>query len=477
MNRYDDPRWYEEDPGAQAHEEHAAQVPPTQPEQHDFIPFAFPSDEELQQQQQGQYPSHAQSNTKAHRFQQSFRRFLVIAAFVVVAFWIGWFSHQLFANSYHPGSDSQTYLNLFEQAWSTVDQNYVDRNAINYQKMTYAAIDAMVKSLGDTNHSRFMTPAEVQAEHQQLSGKFTGIGIYLRQDQQTKQLIINAPIPGSPAEKAGLKHGDVIVAVNGTNVVGKDTTAVSNLIQGTAGTQVTITVQRAGQNMTFHVMRAEIQVPNVIMHYISEDHIADIQIVQFSDGISSQLRAAVNEAKREGATRIILDLRDNPGGYLNEAVDTASVFVKSGNVLLERDSSGQNTPVAVNGNTLDTTSQMVVLVNQNSASAAEIVTGALHDNHRATIIGVKTFGTGTVLQQFNLADGSALLVGTQEWLRPTGANFRQGILPDFTITMPTNAAQLSPNDENAGHMTEQQILNSGDAQLSEAIHYLTGQIK
>jgi len=481
VSRYDDPRWYEE----QHTDDQAFSKQPTNLEMgnqgsgfteydntnnvHNDV-FDFLPDEDSQQ-------NHSQAYDRVYRFQQAFRRFLVIAAFVVVAFWAGWFSHQVFANSFHPGSQSQANLNLFEQAWNTVDQNYVDRKSVDYKKMTYAAIDAMVKSLGDTNHSRFLTPADVQAEHQQLSGKFTGVGIYLHQDQKTKQLIINAPIPGSPAEKAGLKHGDVIIGVNGINVVGKDTTAVSNLIQGKVDTPVDITVQRSGvaQPITFHMLRAQIQVPNVIMHYIPEDHIADIQIVQFSEGVSSQLRDAVNQAKSMGATRIILDLRDNPGGYLNEAVDTTSLFVKSGNVLLERGSNGQETPVGVNGNPIDTTSQIVVLVNHNSASAAEIVTGALRDNNRAIVLGDNTFGTGTVLQQFNLSDGSAVLLGTQEWLRPTGTDFRHGIKPDVPVTQPANGTELFPNDENTGHMTEQQILDSGDAQLVAAIHYLEGQ--
>ncbi len=174
------------------------------------------------------------------------------------------------------------------------------------------------------------------------------------------------------------------------------------------------------QTLTFKITREVINVPNVLMHYIAQDHIADIQIVQFSDGVSSQLKTDLQQAKKDGATKIILDLRENPGGYLNEAVDTASEFVKSGNVLLEQDSSGTKTPVPVTGNTINTSSPIVVLVNHDTASAAEIVSGALQDNHRAVIMGITTFGTGTVLQQFNLSDGSAILIGTQEWLTPAG---------------------------------------------------------
>jgi carboxyl-terminal processing protease len=177
-----------------------------------------------------------------------------------------------------------------------------------------------------------------------------------------------------------------------------------------------------------------------------------------------------------GAKKIILDLRNDPGGLVNEAVNVASQFVKSGNVFLEQDSSGQRTPIAVTGNTTDNTDTMVVLVNKGTASAAEIVSGALKDNKRALILGVQgqtTYGTGTVLQQFSLSDGSALLIGTQEWLTPDGQFIRDsGIKPDMTVKVDPNGTLLTPDLENASHMTEQQILTSGDIQLAAAIQYL-----
>jgi carboxyl-terminal processing protease len=394
---------------------------------------------------------------------------------LIVAFFAGWFSHQNFAYSFIPGSQSQTYEGLFQQAWNDIDQNYVDRKAVDYRQMSYQAIRAIVDVLHDTGHTRFLTPADVQAENQELSGTFTGIGIYLRQDQTTKQLVITATIPGSPAEKAGFKRGDILLAVNGTSIVGEDVDTVTPIIQGKAGTSVSVTVKRPStqQTLTITVLRAEITVPNVIWHYIPQDHIAHIQIVQFSSGASDQLKKALIQAKQMGATSFILDMRDDPGGYLQEAINTASEFMASGNVLLEQDSKGVRTPYMVNGATVNTTSPIVVLVNNNTASAAEIVSGALQDNHRAYIIGVKTFGTGTVLEEFPLSDGSALLLGTREWLTPDGHFIRnQGITPNMTVTLNANVIPLEPNDENVGHLTEQQILSSGDTQLAAAIHYL-----
>jgi carboxyl-terminal processing protease len=400
---------------------------------------------------------------------------VVLLALLLITFLGGWFGNQLYANSFNSSNQSQAYSNLFQQAWSIVDQHYVDRKAVDYKQMSYKAIQSMLDVLHDKGHTRFLTPQDVQAENQQLSGTFTGVGIYLHQDPKTKQLIITSPIPGSPAEKAGLKHGDIITAINNVSTAGKDIPGVSTLIQGKAGTSVTITVQRpsTGQTLKIPVVRAQITVPNVLMHYIAEDHIADIQMVQFASGVANQLRDAIQQAKKLGAHKIILDLRENPGGYLSEAVDTASEFMKTGNVLLEQDSSGNRTPYAVTGSTIDTSDPIAVLINGDTASAAEIVSGALQDNKRAILIGEKTFGTGTVLEEYSLSDGSAILLGTHEWLTPNGSFIRDnGIHPNIEVKLPANANIMTPTDENAGKMNEQQILASGDNQLVSAIHYL-----
>ena len=470
MSRYDDPSWYEEQntqpPTPTDNTAHNGQYPSSwntmKPEEDDM--YVRPSSS-----------SPTQTPQWRRHLGRTIGRFLTIIALVVIAFFGGWFAHQFFGSSFNQSDQSHSYSQLFQQAWTIIDQNYVDRKDVNYKNMSYAAINAMVTSLHDTGHTRFLTPQEVQSENQQLSGSYVGIGIYLQQNAQTKQVIITSTIPGSPASKAGFKRGDVIIAVNGTSTVGKDIPFISNLIQGPEGTAVSITVQRAGvqQPLIIRATRAKISVPNVTMHYIKEDGVAHIQIIQFADGVSSQLKDALTQAKKLGAKKIVLDLRDDPGGYLTEAINTASEFMSSGTVLQEQDSSGQKQTISVTGGAQFTTQEMVVLVNNNTASAAEIVSGSLQQNNRAIVIGQKTFGTGTVLQQFNLSDGSALLVGTQEWLTPKGQFIRgNGIQPNVVVTLPSNDAPLTPNDENAGNMTEQQILQSGDAQLVAALHYL-----
>jgi carboxyl-terminal processing protease len=401
--------------------------------------------------------------------------YFISAILIVAAFCAGWFGNQRFSGTIAQNGDSGKYAQLFQQAWSTVDQNYVDRKQINYQQMSYSAIKAMVDALHDTGHTRFLTPDELKSENQSLSGKFIGIGVTLNQDSTTKEWTITSTIAGSPAEKVGIRRGDILLKVNGTDVTNKPYDAVSGLIQGPEGTTVALDVRRAdnAQPLTFKVTRAEIDVQNVTMHYIKENHIAHIQIAQFAQGISDQLKTQLQAAKKLGATKIILDLRNNTGGFLDQAVNTASTFISKGNVLLEQDSDGKRTPVAVNGNPIDTTSTMVVLINNSSASASEIVAGSLKDNKRATLIGEKTFGTGTVLQQFNLSDGSAILIGTQEWLTPNGQFIRdQGIKPDIQVGLGDKGAILTPSDEDNGNLNEAQVLQSNDPQLIEAIKYL-----
>ncbi len=391
----------------------------------------------------------------------------------------GWLGHLVKTRNQLPPASAQQYAPLIWQAWSDIDQYYVDKGAIDHQKMTYAAIKAMVDSLGDTGHSRFETPQEVQQEKQQLSGNYVGIGILLQPDPTGQYFQIAAVFPNSPAEKANLKPGDVILAVNGKSTQGASLDQLHTLITGPAGTSVTLTLKRPGQDQPFDVTlkREQVQLPIVTYHYFPESHIAHIAISQFAAGTDSLLRRALTDLRKQGMQKIILDLRDNPGGYLDEAIPVASEFIPAGNgrnVVLVKDSDGSISPRPVQPGGLATDIPLVVLVNNNSASAAEIVTGAIKDHHRGVIMGEHTFGTGTILQEFDLPDGSALLLGVQEFLTPDGHFIRNGgIQPDIKVSLPNPSTQENmPLIENAQNQTAAQALQSSDTQFVAAYQYL-----
>jgi carboxyl-terminal processing protease len=360
---------------------------------------------------------------------------------------------------------------LIVDAWNTIEKNYVDRSAVSNTPLAYGAITGMVNALGDTGHSRFMSPQAVQSENSYTSGQFEGIGA----EVQTKdnQTVIVAPIPGSPAEKAGVEPGDIIVKVDGGDVSGLPLESVVNKILGPAGTQVQITLQNptTKQNRTLTITRARISVQNVSWNLIPGTSIADVQIAGFSSGVTSQLKAAITAIQAQGATGLILDLRNNPGGLLNESVSLASQFLKSGVVLQEKDAQGKINNVNVQHGGTATDIPMVVLINQGTASAAEIVSGALQDSQRATLVGETTFGTGTVLDTFSLPDNSALLLATREWLTPKGrVIWHKGIQPDQTVSLPPNAAPLYAYQ--IKNLTAADVQATQDTQFLQALKIL-----
>ncbi len=370
-----------------------------------------------------------------------------------------------------PPGTAQDFQLLID-AWNTIQQNYVDRSALQNTPLTYGAISGMVDALGDTGHSRFESPQVLSEETASLSGSFQGIGAEV--ELKDGNVVIVAPYAGSPAEKAGVKPGDIIVKVDGVDVEGQSLDSVVQRILGPAGTQVTITLEDPNTKVqrTVTITRAKISIHNVTWTMIPGTTIADLHIAGFSAGVTSQVKEALKAIQAQGATGLILDLRDNPGGYLDEAIGVSSQFLKDGIVMQEKDAQGKITQVPVQPGGLATSSPMVVLINQGTASAAEIVSGALQDAGRAPLIGQTTFGTGTVLNTFTLPDQSAILLATQEWLTPKGrVIWHQGISPDQTVTLSANAQPAFP--EMMSQMTAEQFNASQDTQLLQAIKTLS----
>ncbi len=366
-------------------------------------------------------------------------------------------------------ADSLQQFRLVEQAWNLTRSNYVDRTATQPQPLAYGTIGGMIDSLGDTGHSTFLTPEEVVQQNDFEQGKLQGIGAEVQ--QKNGQVVMIAPLDGSPAQKAGLRSGDVILAVDGQNV--SNVGDAVKLILGPVGTQVTLTIlDSSGANRQVTITRAVINLTSVSWRQIPGLTIVHLRLSSFIQGTSSELDTALKSIAAQGAAGIILDLRDNPGGLLDEAIGVASHFLESGNVLLEKDINGKVTPVPVTRVANASNLPLVVLINGGTASAAEIVAGALHDAGRAKLIGQTTFGTGTVLSQFTLQDGSALVLAVEEWLTPKGQTiWHKGLPPDAVVALATGVNPLLPETEQG--LTLSQIQSSGDAQLLAAINALT----
>jgi carboxyl-terminal processing protease len=362
-------------------------------------------------------------------------------------------------------------MDLINEVWGLIDKHYVDRQAVESSRLTYGAISGMVASLGDTGHSVFLTPDMLRSYQIDISGKFEGIGAYV--EMRSGYVVIVTPMDNSPAQKAGLRPGDVVLKVDDEDMTGKTLDEVIGKIMGPSGTDVKLTIFRpeTQEDIEVTITRAVITVKNVTWKFVPGTTIAHLRIAQFSQGMTNELKQALGDIKQQGATGIILDLRNNPGGVLDEAVNSSSQFLSDGNVLLERDAQGKDTPVPVKSGGLATEIPMVVLINQGSASASEIMSGAIQDAGRAKLVGETTFGTGTVLNQFELSDGSAVLLAVEEWLTPKGRLiWHEGIVPDKEVKLPVSASILLPEAET--DMTSEQFKATDDVQLLAALELL-----
>ena len=268
--------------------------------------------------------------------------------------------------------------------------------------------------------------------------------------------------------------GDEIVAVDGNTATGHTIDEVVGWVRGAAGTTVAVTVRNGatGPERKLSMVRADVAAQPVSWTMVPGSKTALIRLEQFSTGAADDLKGVLGDVRKAGADRVILDLRGNPGGYVNEAEAVASQFLKSGNVYIERAADGHETTHAVASGGLATDLPLVVLVDQGTASSSEIVTGAIQDAERAQIVGVTTFGTGTVLGEFALSDGSALRVGTVEWLTPDGREiWHHGITPDIAVERSSDVAPLDPGE--VSKMTAAQVAKLPDVQLARALSVVT----
>ncbi len=332
------------------------------------------------------------------------------------------------------GSEKFTIL---EETYDAIRNNYVLEEEISDEELIYGAARGMVDALGDDNHSRFLDPEEAEAFEASSRGELIGIGIQI--DTEGELPVVIAPIQNSPAFEAGIRPGDTILEVDGQSLEGMDPEDAGDLIRGEPGTDVTLVLRHKGEEQTYEVTvtRRKIKV-NPVAWAMLPNGVMWLQLSEFSSGATKEVREAVREAEMMGMTSMILDLRNNPGGLVFEAIGIASQFLPDGTpIYQEKNTEGAIRTVSTvgsNGVWLD--GPLVVLVNEHSASASEIVSSAISEAGRAQLIGETTVGTGTVLLPFDLSDGSQAVLGTDLWLTATGKQiYKHGVDPDTEVPL------------------------------------------
>ncbi|OGO24905.1 MAG: hypothetical protein A2144_13350 [Chloroflexi bacterium RBG_16_50_9] len=324
-------------------------------------------------------------------------------------------------------------LDIVRQAWNIILTDYVDRDKLNTGNMTIAAIDGMLKYLDDP-HSSYLEPETYQLGLSGLEGKFDGIGAYVT--SKDDKLIIIAPFPDSPAEKAGIKAGDIILEINSESVADMGLLKAVIKIRGPSGTVVTLLVLHENETepVSIEIVRAKVEVSSVLFEMKGD--IAHINITQFSDRTGEEIASALEKLTGEKPRGIILDLRGNPGGLLESVIDVASHFLPDGVVVAIKDNEGNVTKLNVRRTTPVTDLPVVVLVDGFSASGSEVLAGALQDHGRATIAGTRTYGKGSVNILRPLSDGSGLYITIARWLTPNGRLIEgEGIEPDNLLEL------------------------------------------
>jgi carboxyl-terminal processing protease len=370
------------------------------------------------------------------------RKIVLCLALIVLAGGIGYQLGQRnqlepkVSNLIQPASKTEVNLELFWDVWGRLENSFLIKEVLKPQEMVWGAIEGMVASLDDP-YTVFLTPENNQQAKEDLNGAFEGVGIQL--GYKDDQLAVMAPIKGMPAEKAGVKAGDYILKIDEKEAVGMSLPEVVKLIRGIKGTKVTLTLMRGKGNEPFAVtiIREEIIVPSVELEF--KDQVPVLGLTRFGDRTNQEWEMAVNEVvekclRSTECPGMILDLRNNPGGYLQGSVFIASEFLSNGIVVQQESAQGLKESFSVNRRGKLTEIKLVVLVNEGSASASEIVAGALQDHKRATIVGEKTFGKGTIQEAQDLSGGAGLHITTARWLLPKGRSIdKSGITPDMEV--------------------------------------------
>ncbi|MGF1539444.1 MAG: carboxyl-terminal processing protease CtpC [Pleurocapsa sp.] len=376
---------------------------------------------------------------------------------------------------------------IVDEVWQIINYQYVDQDFNNTdwleirkefleksytdKQEAYEAIRQMLEKLEDP-YTRFMDPEEFKNMQIDTSGELTGVGIQISKDEETDRLLVVAPIEDTPAFEAGILAKDLIISIDGTDTKGMDVNDAVKLIRGKPGTSVTLTIERNGQKNNYQIERANITIHPVKARIENTPigQVGYIRLTQFSAQASQEMRDTIKNFEEKSVAGYVLDLRSNPGGLLYSSIDIARMWLNEGTIVSTVGRQGESDRKSANKNAL-TNKPLVVLIDGGSASASEILSGALQDNHRATLIGTQTFGKGLVQSVRSLGDGSGLAVTIAKYLTPSGRDInKEGIPPDIVI-------ELSETERKELQSDIKLIGTAKDPQFTKAMEILSQEVQ
>lgn len=344
---------------------------------------------------------------------------------------------QVKVDNRQPPKDVNIDFKLFWDTWDLVSREYVDKKAVDPQKMYYGAIQGMVAALGDP-YTVFLPPEAQKSTKEELGGSFEGVGIQIGFNKE-KRLVVIAPLQGTPADKAGVKAGDMIIKIGDKDSTGLSLPEAVNLIRGPKGTSISLQIYREGEDKPRDVslQRETIVVKSV--EYFSKTtpkgkKIAHIKLSRFGERTFQEWTEAISSTLADGSVGVLLDLRNNPGGFLDGAVFIGSEFIDKGDIVLQENAKAERRSYKVSRTGKLLKIPVVVLINKGSASASEIVAGALQDYKRAKLVGEQSFGKGTIQETQDLPGGTGIHITTAKWLTPKGRWVHNtGLTPDLAV--------------------------------------------
>lgn len=376
---------------------------------------------------------------------------------------------------------------LIDQVWQLINRNFVDAtfNQTDWeavrteylgrdyssQEEAYGAVREMIEILEDP-YTRFMDPEEFRNMQIDTSGELTGVGIQISQDEDTNEIVVVAPIEDTPAFDAGIRSQDVILAIDGESTAAMELNDAVSKIRGTVGSEVTLTLRRGEEELDVTIVRARIEIHPVRYNVQAgpEGQVGYIRLNQFSANAATEMSEAIEDLEGQGVTGYILDLRSNPGGLLYSSIDIARMWLDDGTIVSTVNRQGVVDEESANNRAL-TDKPLVVLVDGGSASASEILSGALRDNERAVLVGTRTFGKGLVQSVRSLGDGSGLAITVAKYLTPNGTDINKaGIDPDILLELTDEQQEQLATEREA-------IGTDADPQFAEALRVLNVEIQ